>query len=380
MFPPTERKETGGKTMKFVCDGTDLSDALMKVTKACSAKTTNPILETVKLSAANDTLTLTATDGELAIQKKIRAEVLDEGAFCVPGKYFADFIKRLENEQITMTSEESTVVIRYGDSVSSMQILSADDFPAIETDVNENRIELSAKDLKELIAKTTFCCAQDDSRPVLKGCLIETKEGCVTFTALDGYRMAVCKKNILSMTGDIRIICPGRTLNEISRMLGSDEENIIVYVQKNMLMVSIENTVLTSRLYEGEFVNVSGIVPREFQSEVVVDKNALDESVERAAVLARTDKNSIVVFDIREDSMGVSSNTSIGKVNESVKILLEGKDMTIALNCKYVSECLGAVSDEKVRIGLNGAVSPCVVTPVDGDSYLYLILPVRTTA
>ncbi len=320
------------------------------------------------------------TDGELAIQKKIRAEVLDEGAFCVPGKYFADFIKRLENEQITMTSEESTVVIRYGDSVSSMQILSADDFPAIETDVNENRIELSAKDLKELIAKTTFCCAQDDSRPVLKGCLIETKEGCVTFTALDGYRMAVCKKNILSMTGDIRIICPGRTLNEISRMLGSDEENITVYVQKNMLMVSIENTVLTSRLYEGEFVNVSGIVPREFQSEVVVDKNALDESVERAAVLARTDKNSIVVFDIREDSMGVSSNTSIGKVNESVKILLEGKDVTIALNCKYVSECLGAVSDEKVRIGLNGAVSPCVVTPVDGDSYLYLILPVRTTA
>ena len=179
--------------MKFVCDGTDLSDALMKVTKACSAKTTNPILETVKLSAANDTLTLTATDGELAIQKKIRAEVLDEGAFCVPGKYFADFIKRLENEQITMTSEESTVVIRYGDSVSSMQILSADDFPAIETDVNENRIELSAKDLKELIAKTTFCCAQDDSRPVLKGCLIETKEGCVTFTALVQRLIAMVK-------------------------------------------------------------------------------------------------------------------------------------------------------------------------------------------
>ena len=113
---------------------------------------------------------------------------------------------------------------------------------------------------------------------------------------------------------------------------------------------------------------------------MVVYKNELDEIVERAPVLARTDKNSIVVFDIREDSLGLSSNTSIGKVNESVKILLEGKDVTIALNCKYVSECLGAVSDEKVRIGLNGAVSPCVVTPVDGDSYLYLILPVRTTA
>ena len=299
---------------------------------------------------------------------------------CVPGKYFADFIKRLENEQITLATEESTIIIKYADSVSSMQVLSADDFPAIDTDVNENRIELTAKDLKELIGKTTFCCAQDDSRPVLKGCLIEAKEGCVTFTALDGYRMAVCRKSVVGMTGDIRLICPGRTLNEISRMLGTDEETIALYVQKNMLMVRIEDTVLTSRLYEGEFVNVNGIVPREFQSEAVIDKNELDESVERAAVLARTDKNSIVTLDIREDSMGISSNTAIGKVNERVGLLLEGKDVTISLNCKYLSECLNAVSDEKIRIGLNGAVSPCVVTPVEGDSYLYLILPVRTSA
>ena len=86
------------------------------------------------------------------------------------------------------------------------------------------------------------------------------------------------------------------------------------------------------------------------------------------------------MFDIREDAMNVTSNTTIGRVDESVKIMLEGKDVQIALNCKYVSECLNAVSDEKVRIGFNGPVSPCVVTPVEGDSYLYLILPVRTTA
>ena len=245
---------------------------------------------------------------------------------------------------------------------------------------NGEPVELLAKDLKELISKTTFCCAQDDSRPVLKGCLIKTEEGRVSFTALDGYRMATCKKNIVAMSGDIRIICPGRTLNEIGRMLGGDDETIEIFVQKNMLMVSIDDTVLTSRLYEGEFVNVSNIVPREFASEVVVEKNLLGESVERAAVLARTDKNSIIMFDIREDAMNVTSNTTIGRVDESVKIMLEGKDVQIALNCKYVSECLNAVSDEKVRIGFNGPVSPCVVTPVEGDSYLYLILPVRTTA
>ena len=261
-----------------------------------------------------------------------------------------------------------------------MQLLNAEDFPKIDTEINENSVELYAKELKDLIAKTTFCCAQDDSRPILKGCLVQAKDGYISFTALDGYRMATCKKNILGMRGDIRIVCPGRTLNEIGRMLGADEEKISVFVQKNMLMVSIDDTVLTSRLYEGEFVNISNIVPREFTSEVIVDRNAMQDSVERAAVLARTDKNSIVTFDIRESEMGVSSNTMIGRVDESVPILLEGKDVLIALNCKYVSECLAAIADEKVRIGFNGAVSPCVVTPVDGDSYLYLILPVRTTA
>ncbi len=366
--------------MKIICEGIELSDAVLKVAKACSTKTTNPILECVKITAENDSITLIATDGEIAIQRKIKADVLEEGAICVPGKFFSDFIKKLENEQITLATEDGRVIITYADSESSMQLLNADDFPAIDANIGEKKVELLTKDLKELIAKTTFCCAQDDSRPVLKGVLVQTQDGRICFTALDGYRMAVCRKNILSMTGDIKIICPGRTLNEIGRMLGADEDRIEIFVQKNMLMVSIDDTVLTSRLYEGEFVNVSNIVPKEFTSEIVVEKEALDESVERAAVLARTDKNSIVTFDIREGSMGVSSNTMIGRVNESVKIMLEGKDVQIALNCKYVSECLNAATDETVRIGFNGAVAPCVLTPTEGDSYLYLILPVRTTA
>lgn len=367
--------------MKIICEGIELSDAVMKVVKACSTKTTNPILESIKISAENDVLTLVATDGEIAIQKKIRAEVLEEGAICVPGKYFSDFIKKLENSQITMATEEDRVLISYGDSESALQLLNAEDFPVIDTAVNENRVELLAKDLKELISKTTFCCAQDDSRPVLKGCLVQTGEdGRISFTALDGYRMAVCRKNIVGRSGSVKIICPGRTLNEIGRMLSSDEEPIEIYVQKNMLMVSVEDTVLTSRLYEGDFVNVNNIVPREFTSEVIADKDLLDESVERASVLARTDKNSVVTFDIREEGMNISSITAIGRVDESLKADLDGKDVKIALNCKYVTECLNAIADEKVRIGFNGAVAPCVVTPVEGDSFLYLILPVRTTA
>ncbi len=365
--------------MKIVCEGIALSDALGKVVKACSVRTTNPILETVKLSAENDTLSLLATDGEISILKKIKAEVLEEGAVCVPGKYFAEFIKRLEREQIALQTEESTLRIEYADSQSAVQTLSAEDFPAIDFAIDENKIRLPAKDLKDLIAKTCFCCAQDDSRPVLKGCLVEAQEGSVRFTALDGYRMATCRKNLTAMRGEVRIICPGRTLGEIARMLGADDEEIEICVRKNLLLVEVDDTVLTSRLYEGDFVNVSNIVPREFQTEVIADRAALSESVERASVLARTDKSSVIVFDVKEDKVGITSNTSMGSVDECVKVMTDGKDVTIALNCKYVSDCMNVISDEKVRMRFNGAVSPCVITPADGDGFLYLILPVRTT-
>ncbi len=365
--------------MKIVCEGVELSDAVGKVVKACSVRTTNPLLECIKITAENVGLILLATDGELSIQKKIKADVLEEGSVCVPGKYFAEFVKRLEREQISLFTEGDTLQIRYADSESSLQTLSAEDFPRVDAVIEEKRIALSSKNLKDLIAKTIFCCAQDDSRPVLKGCLIQAQEGMIRFTALDGYRMAVCEKNLDEIRGEIKIVCPGRALAEIARMLGGDEEQTEIFVQNNALRISIENTVLTARLYEGEFVNVANIVPHEFSSEVVADRGTLAESVERAAVLARTDKSSIVVFDIKEDSMNITSKTSVGSVDESVRILLEGKDVTIALNSKYVSECIAAVTDEKIRIGLNGAVSPCVITPVTGEEFLYLILPVRTS-
>ena len=365
--------------MKIVCEGIELSDALAKVTKACSTKTTNPVLETVKMTAENDGLSLLATDGEISILKKIKAEVFEEGSICVPGKYFAEFSKRLEREQISLSTEGETLLIEYGDSQSTLQTLPADDFPAIDLNADENKIEIAAKDLKELIAKTTFCCAQDDSRPILKGCLIEASEGMVRFTALDGYRLAVCRKNLVSMRGDLRIVCPGRTLNEIARMLGNDEEIVGLCVGRGIALVDIDDTVLTSRLYEGEFVNVNNIIPREFASEVIVERDVLAASVDRASVLARTDKGSLILFDIHEDEMDITSSTGIGRVEENVQILLDGKDANIALNCKYVSECLAAAGEGKIRIGFNGPVAPCVVTPAEGDGFLFLILPVRPT-
>ena len=242
--------------MKSVCEGVELSDAVSKVVKACSVRTTNPLLECIKITAENDGMILLATDGELSIRKKIRAEIFEEGSVCVPGKYFAEFIKRLEREQISLSTEGERLDIRYADSVSSLQTLPAEDFPRVDAVAEEQKITVLTKDLKDLIAKTVFCCAQDDSRPVLKGVLMQAEEDMLRFTALDGYRMALCSRPIEEKSGACKLICPGRALTEIARMLGSEEESVEIFAQHNALRVSIDDTELTARLYEGEFVYI----------------------------------------------------------------------------------------------------------------------------
>lgn len=226
--------------MKIVCEGIDLSDATLKVVKACSSKTTVPVLECIKISAKNDSITLAATDGEISIIKTIKAEVYEEGELCVTGKVFADFIKKLEGVQITLASDGKKMEIIYADSQTSMQVLSAEDFPKIDLEIRENSFKLKTKELKKFITSTSFCCASDDSRPILKGCqfIINGEDVCVT--SLDGVRLATIKGKVISATGNMEIICPARTLNEIEKMMPDNDGETEIFVQRGMILVADE--------------------------------------------------------------------------------------------------------------------------------------------
>lgn len=363
--------------MKFVCEGLDLSEALLKVSKACAARTTVAILECIKVSAYNDELTLLASDGELSIEKKIKADVLEEGEICVPGKTFTDFINKLVGTSVTCRTRESGLEITYGGNQTSLQILPASDFPHIDMNIGENHFSIDKKVFKDIIARTVFCCAQDDSRPILKGCLFEVAGEELTVTALDGFRMAVVKEKTLSASGNLRIVCPARTLNEISRMI-DDEGDLTVFVQNGMMMVKIENTTVMSRLYQGEFINYKDITPTTAETEVTVKKEELSESLERAGILIRGDKNSLVVFDIKPGSIRITSNSEIGNVLENVPCKMKGRELRIAMNSKYILDSAKAVQSEEIKIRFNSPISPFVLTAKEEDGSLYLILPVRT--
>lgn len=366
--------------MKLICDGLDLSDAVLKVSKALSVKSSYPVLEGIKITAKGDTLSLLASDMELTIEKKIKAEILMEGETVVVGKYFVDFVKKLEKEQIELCKiEDGKLQIKYSESVSELQVFPVENYPKIEMNKEGDFFEIPQKDFKKLVERTVFACSLDDSRPILKGCLFEVENGTLSVVSLDGFRMAVSKKEIVS-SGDFKVVIPSRTLNEITRLLDKEEETVKIILKNNSLFVEVENTTLISRLIEGEFVKYNHILPTNFENKVTVNKNAFLNSIERASIVAKNDRFNIVRLDIKEKAINVSAKSEIGNVNENVNINLEGKDLTIAFNGKYIMDFLKVVDADFINLNLNTAIDPCVFSPVGDENFIYLVLPVRINA
>ncbi len=365
--------------MKFVCNGMVLSSAAMTVSKACAIKTITPVLECIKIHAENDTLTLTAYDGEISIEQKVKAEVMEEGELCVNGKTFADFVGKIASFEVSVLSDEKGVIIRYADSESYMQSLPAEDFPALGDKSVEGKeyFEIQENELKELISKTVFCCATDGSRPILKGALMEAKEGKLAMTALDGFRMAYAYANIEGSSAEMKIVCPARTLVEISRMLDG-EGSLKIYADKYSLSVAVADTVITSRLYAGEFVKKDNIFPLDFTTRVTVKKAELLDSVERASVLIRGDKYNLVILDVKNGKIVITANSDMGKIEETVAAELDGKEVKVAMNSKFLADAVKALDEEYILLSFNTAVTPFTLENKEDKRWQYLVLPLRT--
>ena len=365
--------------MKLVCDGLDLADAVLKVIKATATKTTNPILEGLKLVAENECLRLSATDLELMIETTIKADVKMEGTVVVPGKFFSEYVRKLTNEQITLeTNENNQLKLSYTDSEGFMQCLNPDEFPNIQKISNEQYFEIDKAQFVDAINKTIFSVSLDDARPLFKGCYFEVSEHNLTVVALDGYRMSVVKKEIAAATTSTSFVVPAKSLSEITKVVDDKEENIRVYFQKQFVMIEQDDAVIISRLLDGEFINYRNLITQgDFTTVATVNKRQLEEALDRTSLLARVERNNIAKFEIKDKTLGISSNSEIGNIHENVTISLSGADLVTAFNSRYFIECLKVVNDEFINLNFTTAIAPCIVKPCEGDEFLFLILPVR---
>lgn len=365
--------------MKLICEGLDLSDAVLKVIRATATRTPNPILEGIKLHASEDSLTLSATDLEIYIEKTIPADVKIAGDVVVPGKFFADFVKKLSNEQIELTlTPQNTLKIKYTDSEGFLQCLNSEEFPAAKELSAPDTITIRKSELKEQIEKTIFSVAVDDARPILKGCLFELANKTLTSVALDGYRLAMVKTNVESSTDKLNFIVPARSLSEISKLIDAEEDTIDILIGQNHLLINDGSVKILTRLLEGEFINYRQVIPNGNTTTILINKSQLEDGLERASLLARMDKNNLVRFDIRDRVLTLTSASNIGNVTENITISLEGKDLSIAFNARYLSDCMHTINDDFIKINFSSPIAPCTICSAEQeDKYLYLILPVR---
>lgn len=359
------------------CQGLELSEGLLRVSKAISNKIANPILEGIKIIAEEDTLIMSATDTELTIEKKIKAEVRQEGETVVPGRFITEFVKKLTNTQIELeVNDKNQLTIRYEDSESVIQCYNPVEYPGFKNVESKEYFGISQKDFKTCVNKSIFAVALDDSRPILKGVLFDINNNELNVVALDGYRLARVKKTIKSnMTKSI--VVPARSLNELSKMIEDSDEIINIYVGEYTIMADLGDTKVTSRLLEGDYINYKQIIPVNFETFVIVNKEQFEQALERATLLSRASSSNYVKFDIKESNLCITSNSELGNLKENIPVSVSGKDLIISFNPRYYLESLRVNTNEFVKLCFNNPSTPCVIVPTEEDEFLYLILPVR---
>ncbi len=364
--------------MKIICSQRELNIAVNIVQKAVSTKTTLPILKGILLEAKENKLKLVGNDLDIGIENYIDTKIIREGSIVISSRLFGDIIRKLPNSEIEIeVDEQNNVFIRCENSDFKLVGQPAMEFPELPFVEEENTYTIGQDLFKNMIRQTIFATSQDETRPILTGSLIEIGNKSISMVAIDGYRLAL-RKAYLNTDIDNKAVIPSKTLNEINRILGNESEgDIYISFTDKHILFTIDEIRIISRLLEGEFINYFQIIPKEFKSKVKVSTKNLLDSIERASLLAKEGKNNLIKFSVKDDIMNVSSNVEIGSVNEEVSIELEGDDLDIGFNSKYLLEALKVIDSEEIYLEFTTGVSPCVMKPTDNDNYIYLLLPVR---
>ncbi len=363
--------------MKIKCQGLELSETVSKVIKALPIKRVNPILDCVKITAKNDELILLATDLDLWIEKRIKANVLLEGEIVVPGKIFAEYCKKIEEEEIELDgTEKNRLKIRYLDSEVSLSCGEVGEYPELKKVSEEKFFKVGKKDFRELINKIIFNVATDESRPPLKGCCLNIKGNVLEGVASDGYRLALATVNIENNEIEEKIVVPSRSMLEMSRLIEDDDSEIALSFEKHYIMLDLGHTKVVTRLIADNYIAYERIIPSEFTTEVVVDKKQFENAIDRVSLISRNEKKSYVKMEVGENQVLLKAESETGEINEKVQIALKGKDIVIAFNSKYIIDAMRAIQDQYITLNFTSPSAPGIIKGQD-KSWLYLILPLR---
>ncbi|MBQ8074007.1 MAG: DNA polymerase III subunit beta [Clostridia bacterium] len=368
--------------MRFTMNNQDLLEGLNTVTRALAARPAKQILDGVLLVADENRINLTCTDGSLSIEYTNVADVQEEGQVVLPGRLLTDLIRKLPGGMVEITAQNNRLAsIRCMKTRSNLSIMSAAEYPEINQLRSGVPVKIPQKQLKEMISHVVFAIATDESRQILTGCLLEVSRTEARLVALDGFRLAMQKVfqpfELPEGVDMVKAIIPGKVLNELSRILPDDDAFCNLLLDQGRMQCTFGNIRLSTVLLAGEYIDYRRIVPSTFATEAKANRISVQDAIERASLMAREGKNNLVKMSFRQGVLKITSNAEMGDVEEEIEADLQGDDINIAFNAKYLIDVIRNVDEEDLLMHFNTSVSPCVVTPSSGDAFLYLILPVR---
>lgn len=369
--------------MKLTFQKDDLLNGINIVSKAIPSKTTMSILECILIDASGTEISLTGNDMELGIETKVNGMILERGKIALDAKLFYEIIRKLAGGEslISIESDEKfNTVITCDKAVFHIQGKDGEEFSYLPYIERDRYISLSQFTLKEMIRQTIFSISPNDTNKMMAGELLEVNGDELKVVSLDGHRISIRKIALKDRYDDIKVIVPGKTLTEISKILtGDNESEVLIFFSANHILFEFDNTIVVSRLIEGEYFKIDHMLSNDYETKLTVNKKEFLDAIDQAMILIRESDRKPIIINVMDNSMELKVKSAFGSMNAELLSHKQGKDIMIAFNPKFLIDALRVIDDEEVSVYMMNPKSPCFIKDEE-ERYIYLILPVNFVA
>ena len=368
--------------MKIVCYKDKIIKALNSVVKGVASKTTMPILEGILIQTNDNEIKLTTYDLEIGIEYIMECEIKEQGSTVVNAIMFSEIIRKLPDTEIYISlNDKNLLEIECEGSLYKLATMNPEEFPELPKIEIENSIEVDQNVLKNMIRKTIFAVSSEENRPIFTGCLFEIENNKLNLVAVDGFRLALRSLFLNKPTQNFSAVIPGKTLNEVNKILSDSFDIVKIGVSKNQALFEMDNCKIVTRILDGEFLNYKNVIPSNWETRIRVNKNSIQNSFERISLISASaiekEKKYPVKVQVDIGKVIISCTNQTGDAKEELFVSTEGKNLEAGFNPKYFLDSLKAVEDEEVFIEFGTSISPCLIKSVENNDYTYMILPIR---
>lgn len=364
--------------MKIVCQKSELLKSVNIVMKAVPSKTTMPILECILIDATKGEIKFTSNDMELGIETIVKGSILEKGKIAIDARLFSEIIRKLPENDVTIkTDDKWQASITCENAKFTISGKEGEDYPYLPFVEKDNFISISQFTLKEVIKQTIFSIAQNENNRMMTGELFEINENILKVVSLDGHRISIRKIELKENYEHKKVVVPGKTLTEISKILSGETEDMVnIYFTNNHILFEFDDTIAVSRLIEGDYFRIEQMLSSDYETKIQINKKELLNCIDRATLLIKEGDKKPIIIGIDDTNMELKINSQIGSMNEQILIRKEGKDILIGFNPRFLMDALRVIDDETITIYLVNPKAPCFIKD-DTESYTYLILPVN---